>query len=135
MPIKDKTKYPADWRAISLRIRERAGQKCEWCGVPNGAIGYREANGAFVQLARSQSDAGMEVETASLDGLKVVTIVLTVAHYPDPNPANCDDSNLQALCQRCHNRLDAPMRAAHATATRQQKRRAAVLSSGQTELF
>ena len=31
---------------------------------------------------------------------------------------NCDPSNLKALCQRCHNRYDAKMRAEHARATR-----------------
>ena len=31
-----KQDYPPDWPQISLAVRERAGQKCEWCGAPNG---------------------------------------------------------------------------------------------------
>ena len=38
-----------------------------------------------------------------------VLIVLTVAHL-DHTPENCADENLAALCQRCHNRYDAPNR-------------------------
>ena len=43
--------------------------------------------------------------------LRIVKIILTVAHL-DHSPENCTDENLKALCQRCHNRYDAPMRAA-----------------------
>jgi 5-methylcytosine-specific restriction endonuclease McrA len=83
MPIRpeNKARYPKDWKQISLRIRERAGNKCEDCGVENYSI---------------------------RDGSK---IVLTVAHL-DHAPENCADDNLKAWCQRCHNRYDAPMRAA-----------------------
>ncbi len=38
-------------------------------------------------------------------------VVLTVAHL-DHQPWNCADENLKAMCQRCHNRYDAPMRRA-----------------------
>ena len=37
--------------------------------------------------------------------------MLTVAHL-DHVPENCDPDNLRALCQRCHNAYDAPMRRA-----------------------
>lgn len=40
MPINPELKhlYPPDWKAISHRVRfERAGGKCERCGVPHGA--------------------------------------------------------------------------------------------------
>ena len=38
MPIRPELRalYPADWPAISRRIRfERAGNRCEWCGAAN----------------------------------------------------------------------------------------------------
>jgi len=35
--------------------------------------------------------------------------VLTVAHL-DHTPENCEPQNLKAMCQRCHNKYDAPMR-------------------------
>ena len=41
-----------------------------------------------------------------------VFIILTIAHLYDHRPEACDDDNLGALCQQCHNRHDAKMRAA-----------------------
>lgn len=39
----DKSKYPADWKEISRRIRfERANSRCEQCGVKHGAAIVRE---------------------------------------------------------------------------------------------
>ena len=58
-------------------------------------------------------------------------VVLTVMHYPDPDPMNCSDENLQAACQRCHNITDMPMRRKHAAETRRMKR----LASGKKDLF
>lgn len=84
MPIRPENKvlYPKDWKQISLRIRtERAENRCEWCSAENG-------------------------KPHPVTGSKVV---LTVAHL-DHDPSNCIDSNLAALCQRCHNTYDAPMR-------------------------
>jgi len=40
----------------------------------------------------------------------------------DPDPANCADDNLAALCQRCHNRHDAPMRRKNAAQTRRNRK-------------
>lgn len=124
MPIKpeNRGKYPKDWPQIRARILERAGHKCERCNVPNKAIGYRLPDGYFRQLADCRANAGDEVDAAHFDGLKVVEIVLTIAHVNDPDPANCADDNLEALCQRCHNLLDAPMRAKNAAQTRRAKK-------------
>lgn len=85
MPIRpeNKARYPKDWPAISRRIRERAGNKCEWCLAENGKP--HPITGSIV--------------------------VLTVAHL-DHTPENVADNNLKALCQRCHNTYDAPMRRA-----------------------
>lgn len=112
MPIKpeNKHRYPKGWPQIRQRILERAGHRCEWCGVPN-------------YVWRNEHDEWttdeMRVETwTCVDGLKAARIVLTVAHVHDHDPANCDDDNLAALCQRCHNRHDAPMRRRNARVTR-----------------
>ena len=103
MPIKpeNRARYPADWKAIRARILERARNRCERCDVPN----YSD---------RKNPKTG-----------RVARIVLTIAHVHDPDPANCADENLQALCQRCHNQLDAPMRARNAAATRKARQRPA----------
>ena len=101
MPIRpeNRARYPKNWKAISLSIRERARWRCEWCPAAQGE--RHPVTGAVV--------------------------ILTVAHL-DHTPENCDPSNLKALCQRCHNRYDAPMRAAGIKA-----RRRAQAASG--ELF
>lgn len=120
MPIKpeNRHRYPTNWPEIRERIRKRSGDKCEWCGVRNHAVGYRKAGGEFVMLGMSPDDAGMACDAAEADGFKVIRIVLTVAHIHDHDPANCDDNNLAHLCQRCHNRHDAPMRRHNAAKTR-----------------
>lgn len=39
MPIKteNKHRYPSNWREIRAAILERAGDRCEQCGIPNRA--------------------------------------------------------------------------------------------------
>lgn len=128
MPF-DRSKYPADWESISRRIKERDGNRCKWCYAANGAIGYRTESGEFVQRSGPAEGYGLEAEALTPSGVHLIKIVLTVAHWPDPDPMNCADDNLQALCQRCHNRLDGPMRRANAAQTRRQKK----IESGQTE--
>lgn len=115
MPIKPENlaRYPAGWTTVVVpRIRARSGDKCERCGVPNGAIGYREADGKFFRCWAN----------GEMIGHKIIKIVLTVAHLHDPDPANCADDNLAHLCQRCHNIHDAPMRQQHARETRRGRR-------------
>lgn len=43
MPIRpeNKAKYPADWKKISLRIREQAGNACQFCRISNGIVVVR----------------------------------------------------------------------------------------------
>lgn len=133
MPIKPKNKkqYPSSWPQIREQILARADHKCEWCGVPNYSIGYRDKSGVFVpyegnnwtvlagqginyqSLERmSYSEAKQWVDDLNeIGGRKYIVIVLTIAHIYDKDPANCDFDNLAALCQQCHNRHDAKDRA------------------------
>lgn len=105
MPIREseKARYPKDWKAISRRIRERAGNRCECtgeCGLHKTTPGPRrcvEVNGTPAKWAKGK-------------------IVLTVAHLSH-TPEDCRDENLKALCQRCHLRYDAPHHAKNAKAT------------------
>lgn len=87
MPVKPENlkRYPKDWKAIRARILERAGNACEWCGVPNGAA---------------------HPKTGS-------KVVLTIAHVYDHAPEAASDGNLAALCQRCHLRHDRTRHAHH----------------------
>lgn len=115
MPIRPemKARYPKDWPDIRARILDRAGHKCERCAVPNYVYRWTEADGDH------WTEDLMRVEVlTTCDGVKVSRIVLTIAHVHDPDPSNCADENLQALCQRCHNRLDMPMRQRNSAKTR-----------------
>lgn len=95
-------KYPANWTAISKRIRfERAEGRCE-C---RGECGYDHSGIAFTG-ARCEQVHG-EAITGNARGSKVV---LTVAHL-DHNPTNSDDENLKAMCQRCHLAYDLELHA------------------------
>lgn len=114
MPIKpeNKSKYPDNWKEIRERIRERAGNKCEWCGVANHAIGYRERDGSFRNLTAIEWDMihsrikyGGSNLTESIKHFGFVKIVCTVAHL-DHDPTNNDPGNLAFLCQKCHNNYD-----------------------------
>ena len=120
MPIKDKSKYPANWKEISLRIRHvRANNKCEFCGVQNLTLGWRCAQGGF----HAQGSPLCE-------GKKLIKIVLTVAHL-DHDTTNNQDDNLRALCQRCHLRHDLELHKANAAETRAKKK----INSQQKQLF
>lgn len=122
MPIRpeNRARYPKDWPAISERIRfERAGNRCEFCGVQNYEIGGRTPDGQWHKARitgcdRKPPELGTQWWCDGPNGahvLRIVRIILTVAHL-DHVPENCADDNLKALCQRCHNLYDAKMRRA-----------------------
>ena len=102
MPIRpeNKARYPKDWPKISLRIRsERARYRCECagqCGVDHSSERDDQRCWAVNRLPHPVTGS---------------RVVLTVMHL-DHQPENCDDDNLLAGCQRCHNKYDAPMRRA-----------------------
>lgn len=93
MPIKDKSKYPKDWKEISEFIRfTRAKGRCECtgeCGLHHNRRCIEEHN-KQAHYAKGK-------------------VILTVAHL-DHDPGHSEHDNLKAMCQRCHNRYDAPFR-------------------------
>lgn len=125
MPIKpeNKHRYPPDWREIRERILERAGHRCENCGVINHAYGFRQADGSFVMTGYNGARAMLEPARSELrphpQGVDVLMIVLTIAHL-DHVPEHCGDDNLRAWCQRCHLAYDAEHHAQTAYTTRRQ---------------
>lgn len=96
MPIRkeQRDKYPANWKAISNRIRfERSGGYCECqgeCGLHEGRR-CTEKHGRAARYANGK-------------------VVLTVAHL-NHEPSDCRDENLKAMCQRCHLRYDRDLHA------------------------
>lgn len=119
-------RYPVDWPAISLAIRERAGNECECtgqcgdaheghrCGAPNGRKIDREKH----RRERWQLHACDGVCVG--EGCTATKVILTVAHL-DHDEQHNDASNLAALCQRCHLKLDS----ADNTARRRERTNAA----------
>jgi 5-methylcytosine-specific restriction endonuclease McrA len=117
MPV-DRSRYGSNWPKVSLTIRRIAGNRCEWCGVPNG-----------VPLPSGQAGK----------------VILTVAHlgapYADGRPGDKHDKhdirreNLAALCQRCHLMYDLPDHMAHARETRARKKREEAAHVGQMNLL
>ena len=100
MPIKDKSVYSDDWKQISLSVRRLAGNKCEFCGVENYAIGARDINGKWHdENSIHNMNSGYGQELFGDEFPNMIRIVLTVAHL-DHNTRNNDRSNLRALCQK-----------------------------------
>lgn len=135
MPV-DRSRYPESWPAVRRDILERAGGACERCGVPNGLWIFADRtrvletsperdvleDPVFWRPVLSQEALDTrELEPGTFTpGRRYVDpvhrkpvsrVVLTIAHIHDEDPTNVDPANLEALCQYCHNRLDAPRRA------------------------
>lgn len=111
MPIKpeNRARYPKDWKEIRKRILERAGHKCEDCGVPNYSYRNRKTDAVTTDE--------MLLESWIEDGEQATRIVLTIAHL-DHVPEHCDPANLRAWCQRCHLAYDHDHHQANAYQTR-----------------
>lgn len=130
MPI-DYRKYPPDWGDISKRIRERAGNVCEECGVPNGS-----------HVTRAKGDRSQWTQVEAGKGTR---IVLTVHHigvdHADGTPGDprdkmdVRDENLIALCQACHLAADLDQHIAEARKTRARKRHEQIVQAGQRRLI
>jgi hypothetical protein len=116
MPI-DYSRYPDNWGEIRSAILQRAGNRCEECGVANHA-----------RVVRLKSDKYLWAETHNLsywllfdpnDYTPTPTkIILTIHHVGVDKPdgsrgdmhdkMDCRPENLKALCQRCHLMADLP---------------------------
>ena len=105
MPIspENMAKYPGgsirspEWLETRDRILEREDHRCKFCRVKNHE---------WIWNWRRQTE---------------IKVVLTIAHL-DGKLNDHSDENLAALCQRCHNTLDAPRRAINAAKTRHDKK-------------
>jgi 5-methylcytosine-specific restriction endonuclease McrA len=76
MPM-DRSRYPKEWDAIALKIKEASDWKCQECGL---------------DCRRTDE---------SLDRSSKAKRTLTVHHW-DCDPSNNHQSNLIALCSACH---------------------------------
>lgn len=95
MPIRpeNRSRYPADWKEISLAIKDRAGWRCECTGECGRHEYHLDDDGRCVnEHGRPAIGTGSKV-------------VLTTAHL-DHTPENCEPENLRAMCQGCHLHYD-----------------------------
>lgn len=116
MPI-DYSRYPANWKSeIVPRIRERAGDCCEFCGLANGvtvySVGLQIKQDGRYKIKKiwisTESDLKRLEPIRHWEDPKQVKVVLTIAHL-DHDETNHDvpDDRLAALCQYCHLNYDA----------------------------
>jgi len=125
MPM-DRKKYPKDWPAIRKEVLERAGHKCQQCGVPNYSRGRRALDGSWVtekEMGGLQSDDGYNLFGDFV--WRVSKIVLTCAHLDHDTTNNGTPGNrpnLRAWCQRCHLAHDYDLHRTNARRTNEKKK-------------
>ncbi len=117
----DPRRYPPDWPAIRARIRARAEDRCEWCGVPNGVWICRWP------FAPAQYDYWEDILEEADDEefdlwRRPVRVVCTTAHLPGYPKESGEPAGLAFLCQRCHLNLDRPHHLAVQRENREKRR-------------
>jgi hypothetical protein len=120
----NRSRYPADWRTISARIRfVRALGRCE-CTGQCATRGNHERACALVD-----GDDRCTAAHGQANPRTGSVVVLTTMHLDD-TPENCADENLLAGCQACHLAYDRNTHAANLTRTHSLRR-----SGGTADLF
>lgn len=95
MPTNYKRYHP-DWKdVIRPTVLKRDGYACKFCRLSNRAIVYADKAGKW-----QQADDWMK-ENANVHGVRLIKVILTVAHL---NHLVIDNRlvNLAATCQQCH---------------------------------
>lgn len=118
MPM-DRSRYPTNWGAIAMEVKNRAGWKCQQCGRPC----RRPGESLFLFVNRMEGEDWPELDWANHRAPSQICdnpqrFTLTVAHL-DQDPGNNAPSNLKALCSGCHLRYDAPYRKANSQTKRE----------------
>src|ERR1700682_5043629 len=86
------------WQATRIRIRRRAGNRCERCRARNGSVGYWDKNGQLVEYV------GQIVPP----DVRLIRVQCGCAHLDHEDIERFyDDSNLAWLCRGDHLRFDA----------------------------
>lgn len=134
MPI-NYSDYPKTWKTdIHAAIVARSGNHCELCFAKNGAHGYRAKNGDWyssgvihfvlhefgVDLFDSDEPLAHCFDKRG-NPTRPTKIVLTKAHWDNPEKMDCRLENLRHACQRCHLLRDLPHHMEKARLTRERK--------------
>lgn len=105
MPIRPENaaRYPKYWKKIVVpRIRARSGNRCECTGQCGITHSIQPLDAPTLRCWAINS------KPHPITGSMVVLTVMHLNHQPE----DCRDENLLHGCQSCHNRYDAPVRAA-----------------------
>jgi hypothetical protein len=117
VPIKPEYRYfyPIDWPQLSAVIRfGRAKGRCEACGRPHLRWVCHLGDGRWwdAEIGAWRTGAGRRVrrriEVEDLQGMVRSTRVVLATAHRNHDPSDCADTNLAALCQRCHILHDRP---------------------------
>lgn len=131
------------WRDRRAEILRRDRNRCKKCGAKNGRQIQRQIVRSmegkaiamwwrYMNRGKGQDGGGWRNEQGARDTPKphtkgftlktsIVEVQLGVAHL-DHDPSNDSDSNLAALCRRCHIVHDADQHAQNAAITRSDRK-------------
>jgi hypothetical protein len=110
------------WQLVRERIRARALNSCEACGVRNHTRVYRRGGWWFDDVAHHWRgpDGSFTFPPRGLRR-RFVRIVCTISHT-NHTPGDDYDDNLRFLCQWCHLNHDRRMHLANSSNTRKTKK-------------
>jgi ribosomal protein S15P/S13E len=148
----DRSLYPENWDEIAMAAKERAGWRCESCGLENGAMIKRNSlDPSEFQIWDEDFGLWRAADGRELSDHEVwhraqtIVIVMTTHHVGVPlpdgtpgDPANKMDNrpeNLQCLCQRCHLVADLKGHMEASKKTRHLKKELARLEAGQKRMW
>lgn len=108
MPIRKELRHlynTVEWKRTRARILRRSGRRCEFCGRPDRKFVLVTLAGHWWdEESRCWRDARGEACAPTIRGLaRRIKVVLQCAHL---NHKPDDQSQLAALCGRCHLNFD-----------------------------
>lgn len=87
-----------------------------------GKAAYQDESGHIYDAENSEKIGERYVgEVDPFGKNKAIKIVITIAHWDNPDKMDCRDENLKAACQRCHLRHDIKHHTKNARLTRERK--------------
>lgn len=110
------------YKNIRPLLIARCANKCEQCGVENGAIGARDRHGEWhdeSDINGMQSDYGYSLFGAFPD---IITIVMVCTRLENEDIGESGLNHLRMYCQRCHFNERREPNMSKARETRQRKR-------------